>query len=289
MNFFKLYIGDYQRDTAHLSVTEHGAYLLMLQHYYATEKPLPTGKALHRMLRAQDKTERDAIDTIASQFWRETEQGLVNDRADVEITKAGAQAETNRTIAQAREAKRKAAREGNEQSTNRATNDQPNHSHSHSQTLSSRDTESTSTTVAPDPTPGARVCLALKAHGINGNPSHPMLLALIAAGATAQEFVNAAPSASGKADPFAYLLGVVKGQRRDAAEAAQGLHKGAMPAPQGKAPTAAELRVFRSSPQIMDPTARARCEAFTNAGHTAPDTTNVIDMEAPNGLAIGLD
>lgn len=46
MNFFKLYIGDYQRDTAHLSVTEHGAYLLMLQHYYATEKPLPPGKAL---------------------------------------------------------------------------------------------------------------------------------------------------------------------------------------------------------------------------------------------------
>lgn len=58
---------------------------------------------------------------------------------------------------------------------------------------------------------------------------------------------------------------------------------------QAKPPTAAELRVFRSSPQIMDPTARARCEAFTNAGHTAPDTTNVIDMEAPNGLAIGLD
>ena len=289
MNFFKLYIGDYQRDTAHLSVTEHGAYLLMLQHYYATAKPLPTGKSLHRMLRAQDKAEREAIDAVASQFWRETEHGLVNDRADVEITKAGAQAETNRSIAQAREAKRKASREGNERSTNRATNDQPNHSHSHSHTLSSRDTESTSTTVAPDPTPGARVCLALKAHGISGNPSHPMLLALIAAGATAQEFVNAVPSAAGKADPFAYLLGVVKGQRRDAAEAAQGLHKGAMPITQGKAPTAAELRVFRSSPQIMDPTARARCEAFTNAGHTAPDTTNVIDMEAPNGLAIGLD
>lgn len=67
------------------------------------------------------------------------------------------------------------------------------------------------------------------------------------------------------------------------------------PSPGGRAgirakpPTAAELRVFRSSPQIMDPTARARCEAFTNAGHTAPEPLNVIDMEAPNGLAIGLD
>lgn len=128
MNFFKLYIGDYQRDTAHLSIAEHGAYLLMLQHYYATEKPLPEGKALHRMLRAQDKTERDAIDSVARQFWSTTDDGLVNERCDKEITKARAQADTNAEIARAREAKRKAAREGNEQSTNRATNDQPNHS-----------------------------------------------------------------------------------------------------------------------------------------------------------------
>ena len=126
MNWFKLYIGDYQRDTAHLSITEHGAYQLMLQHYYATERPLPAGKALHRMLRAQDKAERDAIDTVAAQFWTETPAGLVNHRADVEIGKAGAQADTNRSIALAREARRKAARQGDETSTNRATNDQPN-------------------------------------------------------------------------------------------------------------------------------------------------------------------
>lgn len=128
MNFFKLYIGDYQRDTAHLSVTEHGAYMLMLQHYYATEKPLPSGKALHRMLRAQDKAERDAIDVVVAQFWTLTEDGLVNGRADHEIKKAGTQAETNRQIAVAREEARKARRAQHEQSTNRATNDEPNHS-----------------------------------------------------------------------------------------------------------------------------------------------------------------
>src|SRR5690606_34192166 len=57
-----------------------------------------------------------------------TDAGLVNERADVEITKAGAQAETNARIAREREAKRKAARNKHDTSTNRATNDQPNHS-----------------------------------------------------------------------------------------------------------------------------------------------------------------
>lgn len=98
MNFFKLYIGDYQRDTAHLSVTEHGAYLLMLQHYYATEKPLPTGKSLHRMLRAQERSEREAIDTIVTQFWKETDSGLVNPRSDREIGKAEHQRSVNKEI-----------------------------------------------------------------------------------------------------------------------------------------------------------------------------------------------
>ena len=58
MNYFKLYIGDYQRDTSHLSLAEHGAFHMMLQFFYATERPLPTGKALYRMLRANTKAEK---------------------------------------------------------------------------------------------------------------------------------------------------------------------------------------------------------------------------------------
>lgn len=125
MNFFKFYIGDYQRDTAHLSVAEHGAYMLMLQHYYATERPLPTGKALHRMLRAQDKVERDAIDAVVDQFWTEIGDGLVNERADAEMMKANAQAETNHRIAVAREEARKFKRLQHERSTNRAEPSEP--------------------------------------------------------------------------------------------------------------------------------------------------------------------
>lgn len=98
MNFMKLYIGDYQRDTGHLSIAEHGAYLLMLQHHYATEKPLPTGKALHRLLRAESRTDREAIDAVVAQFWQETNAGLINERSEIEIRKADHQRTVNQAI-----------------------------------------------------------------------------------------------------------------------------------------------------------------------------------------------
>jgi uncharacterized protein YdaU (DUF1376 family) len=233
VNFFKLYIGDYQRDTAHLSLAEHGAFLLMLQHYYATEKPLPTGKALHRILRASEKADRDAIDSIAAQFWRTTDAGLVNDRADAEITKAAAQADTNRAIAKAREAAReaarKAAREKHDQSTNRATNDQPNHSHSHSQTTalgeSSADGNSEVGAGAPvrptEMTPGGAACRAMREAGVPPhllNPEHAELLEAIAAGATPAEFGATAAEllAANKPAHMTYIVRAVMGRRRDA-------------------------------------------------------------------------
>lgn len=69
----------------------------------------------------------------------------------------------------------------------------------------------------PVVTPAGAVCRALRQAGIPGNPSHPTLLELLDAGATLQHFVDAAPKAAGKRDPFAYLLGVVRGQIADAA------------------------------------------------------------------------
>ena len=85
MNFFKLYIGDYQRDTGTLSIAEHGAYFLLLQHYYATEAELPKGRELYRLLRCESKSDRDAVDAVLAKFWRETETGYTNDRAIKEI------------------------------------------------------------------------------------------------------------------------------------------------------------------------------------------------------------
>ena len=153
MNFFKLYIGDYQRDTGHLSVTEHGAYLLMLQHYYATEKPLPTGKTLHRLLRAQDKTERDAIDAVVGMFWEESPEGLVNARADEEIRKGSHQREINREIGKrgGRPKKTESVTESvTESEPNRNPNQTPDTNKEHSSLRSEARTRTPEDVTVPD-------------------------------------------------------------------------------------------------------------------------------------------
>lgn len=51
-----------------------------------------------------------------------------------------------------------------------------------------------------------------------------------------------------------------------------------------KPPTSAELRLFNSSPAIMDPVVRARCEAYV--GRTKPQ---VIEVEVSHANAISMD
>lgn len=82
VNYYEHDIDAYRLKTGHLSPVEHGVYLLMMQAYYATEKPLPTGKALYRIIRATTRTERAAVDAVVKEFWKESAGGLVNARAD---------------------------------------------------------------------------------------------------------------------------------------------------------------------------------------------------------------
>lgn len=67
-------------------------------------------------------------------------------------------------------------------------------------------------------------CGALRRAGLpDTNPSHPVLLALLAAGATEDELVALVPQALDKRNPFKWLLVAAQGQREDAAKAATGL------------------------------------------------------------------
>ncbi len=86
MNYYKRFPGDYSRDTAHLSLAEHGAYALLLDVYYATSRPLPNDRpAVHRICRAFTAAERKAVDSILDQFFFADGDLLRNARADREI------------------------------------------------------------------------------------------------------------------------------------------------------------------------------------------------------------
>jgi len=111
VNFYKHYIGDFQRDTGHLSLTERGAYLALIHHYYATELPLPKDHAaLCRIAGAFTKPERDAVKSVMS-FFTAVESGLMHNRIEAELHKAGEISTTNRDIAVAREAKRRSEKQ----------------------------------------------------------------------------------------------------------------------------------------------------------------------------------
>lgn len=48
MNYYERHLGDYSKDTAHLTMIEHGAYGLLLDRYYGTEAGIPADLELQR-------------------------------------------------------------------------------------------------------------------------------------------------------------------------------------------------------------------------------------------------
>jgi uncharacterized protein YdaU (DUF1376 family) len=82
------------------------------------------------------------------------------------------------------------------------------------------------------PTPVGLCCKAIIQQGIKSTSQHnPTFLALIDAGATEQEFAEAAKTAVSKGNrTFGYVLGIVKKQREDAAKLL--LHRGPLPTKQ---------------------------------------------------------
>jgi uncharacterized protein YdaU (DUF1376 family) len=86
LNYYEHHLGDYAKDTAHLSMIEHGAYRILLDAYYTREVPLPTDRrACYKLARAQSKEERAAVDYVLEEFFIIQETGIHHARCDAEI------------------------------------------------------------------------------------------------------------------------------------------------------------------------------------------------------------
>ena len=81
MHYYKRHLGDYAKDTRHLSMAEHGAYCLLLDYYYATEKPIPDARC-ERIANAYADEEKKAVRQVLSEFFKETKDGWRNLKAD---------------------------------------------------------------------------------------------------------------------------------------------------------------------------------------------------------------
>ena len=90
-------MGDYGRKTAHLTMMEDGAFRRLLDHYYSTRQPLPTALlTLHRICRAVNPEETQAVNQVVNEFFVLRDDGWHNSRADQELTAWNEIAERNR-------------------------------------------------------------------------------------------------------------------------------------------------------------------------------------------------
>ena len=94
MNFYPHHIGDYLTATAHLTWVEDCAYRRLLDVYYSREQAIPGDVAqAARLVRANSKDERKAVETVLDEFFVKMDSGWVQFRCDEEIQKAKASAE----------------------------------------------------------------------------------------------------------------------------------------------------------------------------------------------------
>ena len=88
MNYYLHHIGDYSKDTSHLTMLEDAAYRRMLDVAYASEKPLPKDQqSIYRLVRARTHAEKLAVDVVLGEFWIEGEGGWHNKRVEEELAK----------------------------------------------------------------------------------------------------------------------------------------------------------------------------------------------------------
>lgn len=128
MNYYTLHIGDYIRDTSHLSLLEHGIYNKLINVYYVRESPIPDDQAA-RLIGARSKPELAALASVLAEFFTREEDGWRHRRCDKEIAELKAflakQSASGRASGAARRAKTRSS--GDEPESNgRSTVVQPN-------------------------------------------------------------------------------------------------------------------------------------------------------------------
>lgn len=102
LKFYKHHIGDFMRDTAHLSLLEEGIYRRLMDWYYINERPLPTDlERICRLVRATED-ERAAVREVLNEFFALQQDGYHQSRCDRELKEWYERSEKAKQSAEAR-------------------------------------------------------------------------------------------------------------------------------------------------------------------------------------------
>jgi uncharacterized protein YdaU (DUF1376 family) len=109
MHYYTFNIGDYRRDTFHLTLLEHGVYRQLIDTYYLNERPLPVDTAVvMRTHSARTKDEKAAVLSVLENFFLLTDEGWIHRGCEKTIEKYREKSEKARVSAESRWCKRNA-------------------------------------------------------------------------------------------------------------------------------------------------------------------------------------
>lgn len=86
VNYYERHIGDYLKDTAHLSLLEHGVYTRLLDVYYTKESGVEESEVA-RLVGAKSKDERAALAVVLREFFTLADGKWTQGRCDREIAR----------------------------------------------------------------------------------------------------------------------------------------------------------------------------------------------------------
>jgi len=93
-----LHVGDYLADTGHVTATEHGAYLLLIMHYWQNGCLPENERIIARIAKLSPEQWEESRDMLAMLFG----PGWTHKRIDAELSKADEIIEKRRSAAEAR-------------------------------------------------------------------------------------------------------------------------------------------------------------------------------------------
>lgn len=119
-NWMPLYVGDYLRDTGHLSTQEHGSYLLLIMQAWTRKGILPLDDERLRALARMTQPEWEISRGTLLSFFSRTDNGYSHKRIDAELANTAALIE-RRVIAGRAGGQASAAKRANQRMLNQSS------------------------------------------------------------------------------------------------------------------------------------------------------------------------